>query len=403
MIEEAGYFIQDFDVVFSMRGWRFVKRGGRVEVFLRKHFAELVGYQFVFKAGQPREQTDGSADVVPPTREPTPVHSKDSARNSPCRGNVPSAPLVYIVILNYNGGLTTLDCVCSVSKLDYPDFRALVVDNASTDGSVPMLRRALDDARFEILVNPTNEGYAGGNNRGIEKALASGADYVFILNNDTIVDPGCLTPLVQAMEEDGKLGIVGCPVVDVRFPDSSIYFWRANLSTGVSTPNFDVKTEFDLGHFDYVSGAAFLIRADAAKRVGMFDARFFLNWEDADLCFRVRRAGYDLKIIESPGIQHLSGQTARRFRPMMTFYSLRNRAWVVRRHGGTRHRFWFDLYNFCYLYPRTILGRLRRGEFGFLGPTLRGIWHGHFAYPGAYAGPSERTGRSSQAPAQSSG
>jgi len=295
---------------------------------------------------------------------------------------VPS--LVYIIILNYNGAQITLDCVRSVLKLDYSSFRVLLVDNASTDDSVAQIREALPDPRVELLINSQNEGYAGGNNRGIAKALAAGADYIFVLNNDTVLDPACLKPLVEAMEHEPGLGMVGCPVFDVRFRDSPVYFWRADLFTGTTTRFSDSNAEFYLGDFDYISGAAFLIKADTAKRVGMFDARFFLDWEDVDLCFRVRRAGYKLRIIGKPGIHHLASQAVKRMRPFMTFYSLRNRAWVVRRHGRMEHRIVFDLYNFCYLYPRTILGRLRRGEFEILGPTLRGIWHGHLAYPGGY-------------------
>jgi GT2 family glycosyltransferase len=305
-----------------------------------------------------------------------------------------SSPKVHIVILNYNGAQFTLDCVESVLKIDYPNFRVIVVDNASTDDSVERFKEAFADPRIELLVNDKNEGYAGGNNRGMVKGLAAGANYIFILNNDTTVEPGCLTPLVEAMERDAILGIAGCPVFDVPFHDSPLYFWRMSLSMGRATRFGDATRELDLGEFDYVSGAAFLIRADTVKRVGMFDARFFIDWEDVDLCFRVRRAGYKLKIVRSPGARHLASQTAKRFRPLLTFYSLRNRAWVVRRHGAVKHRIVFNLYSFCFLYPRTILGRIRRAEFELLMPTLRGIWEGCFRYPGCYAGSPELTSHS---------
>jgi hypothetical protein len=94
------------------------------------------------------------------------------------------------VILNYNGAQLTLNCVDSVLKVEYPNFKVVVVDNASTDGSVAQFRAALTDPRIELLVNEKNEGYAGGNNRGIEKALEAGADYVFLSDPWVYQAPG---------------------------------------------------------------------------------------------------------------------------------------------------------------------------------------------------------------------
>jgi hypothetical protein len=80
----------------------------------------------------------------------------------------------------------------------------------------------------------------------------------------------------------------------------------------------------------------------------------------------------------------LAGQTTARFRPVGVFCWTRNRAWFVRRHGSMKHRIVFNLYSFGYWYPRRILGRLVRGEFNLLVPVFRGMWEGHFAYPGPY-------------------
>jgi GT2 family glycosyltransferase len=293
--------------------------------------------------------------------------------------------LVYIVVLNYNGAQTTLDCVRSVLNLDYPNFRVLVVDNASTDGSVAQFKEALTDPRVELLLNDENEGYAGGNNRGVERALAAEADYIFVLNNDTTVELGCLARLVEAMEEDSGLGIAGCPVRDFYLDAPPVYSWHVNLFTMRTAGSRD-GLEQQLDESNFISGAAFLIRAEAARRTRMFDARFFLEWEDLDLSFRTRCAGYKLKTVRSPAVRHLGGHTARRYRSLRAFHYFRNRVWVVRRHGKLSHRILFDLYSICYFYPRVILGRLRHREFNLLAPTLQGIWRGHSAYPGHYPG-----------------
>jgi GT2 family glycosyltransferase len=311
------------------------------------------------------------------------------------------SPSVHIVILNYNGAHLTLDCVESVLKMDYPNFRVLVVDNGSTDGSVVKLKENLIDPRVQLLANETNEGYAEGNNRGIEKALAAGADYVFILNNDTIVEPGSLAALVEAMERDPKVGIAGCPLFGPGTPARTVYGWRANLYIGDCAQWFDGPEKPRFGEVDCILGAAMLVRAETLRNIGSFDSRFFLHFEDFEFCLRAGRAAYKVSIVPGPGILHLAGRTTRRVKPMALFYSTRNRVWLARRHGSLRQQLVFTLYAFFYLHPRRILGRIMRGQFDLLAPVLRGIWHGHFAYPGPYSQSPEsrlRTGASLQAP-----
>lgn len=296
----------------------------------------------------------------------------------------PKAPLVWVVILNYNGAPDTLNCLDSLARTDYPNFRVLVVNNGSTDDSVSRLKAALTHPRVELLANPQNLGYAGGNNRGIEKALAAGADYVFILNNDTIVEPGSLAALVEAMERDPKVGIAGCPLFGPGTPARTVYGWRANLYIGDCAQWFDGPEKPRFGEVDCILGAAMLVRAETLRKIGCFDSRFFLHFEDFEFCLRARRAAYKVIIVPGPGILHLAGRTTRRVRPMALFYSTRNRVWLARRHGSLRHQLVFTLYAFFYLHPRRILGRIMRGQFDLLAPVLRGIWAGHFAYPGPY-------------------
>lgn len=296
----------------------------------------------------------------------------------------PRAPLVWVVVLNYNGAPDTLNCLDSLASIDYPNFQVLVVDNGSTDDSLRTLQRGLTHPRVEILANARNEGYAGGNNRGIEKALAAGADYVFILNNDTIVGPTSLGALVEAMERDRQVGIAGLPLVSPGTPPRTVYGWRANLYIGDCAQWFDGPEKPRLGEVDCILGAAMLIRAETLRKIGFFDSRFFLHFEDFEFCLRATRAAYKVNIVPGPGILHVAGRSMRRVRPMALFYSTRNRIWFARRHGSLRHQIVFTLYALFYLHPRRILGRIMRGQFALLAPVLRGIWAGHFAYPGPY-------------------
>jgi GT2 family glycosyltransferase len=116
-------------------------------------------------------------------------------------------PLLISVILNTNRREDTLACLASLDASHYGNHKALVLDNASSDGSVAAIREAFPEV--EVLSLETNLGYAGNNNAGIAAAVEQGAGWIFVLNEDTIVDPDCLTYLVAAGERNEKIGIVG--------------------------------------------------------------------------------------------------------------------------------------------------------------------------------------------------
>ncbi len=293
-----------------------------------------------------------------------------------------SSPLVYIVIVNYNGAQLTLDCVDSVLNIGYPNFRVIVVDNASTDDSMVHFKAAFTDPRVELLSNDKNEGYAGGNNRGIERALAAGAAYVFVLNNDTVAQRACLQPLVEAMERDEAIGIAGCPIFNIG-PDPSANFGQhVSLYTGKTELWSNGERPRETTEVGYICGAAMVLRAATIRRIGMFDPHFFLLCEDADICLRARKAGYKTCLVPGVGVRHLMSHTVNRHRAVHTTCGIRNRAWLIRRHGNLGQRLFFNLFSFSYLYPKVLLGRLVRGELELLKPVLTGIREGHWGYPG---------------------
>ncbi len=112
--------------------------------------------------------------------------------------------------MNWNGKEDTVKCIDSLHKVTYPDFTILISDNASTDGSVDLLKHRYPD--IEVIVNEKNLGFAGGNNTAIRRALQNGSDYVLLLNNDTEVDPRFLSELVKAAEADPAIGIAGSKI-----------------------------------------------------------------------------------------------------------------------------------------------------------------------------------------------
>ena len=293
-------------------------------------------------------------------------------------------PLVAVIVLNWNNWAVTAECLESLRRLTYPNARVLLVDNGSSDDSERILREKFPDV--EILQTGSNLGYAGGNNAGMRRALEFGADYLCLLNNDVVVGPGFLEPLVAAMEADPRLGIAGglqCSYHDPRLiQNSGAYF---SFITGrVCNAN---AGEADRGQcdrqkeVDFISGAALLARAEMARSIGLLDDTFFMVCEDADWCLRARRAGWSVRFVPGSKIFHKERATRGSQPGMNWYYVPRNQIWLVRRHGSTAQVALFALLCLGYLGPRQVLGRLLKREARNLRPLLRGLRDGFGALP----------------------
>lgn len=211
---------------------------------------------------------------------------------------------VIFVVLNWNQGEMTADCLESLQAQDYPNFQVIVVDNGSSDGSSAMLRRRFPG--ITVLENGVNVGYSEGNNIGIECALQRGAEYVFLLNNDTIVAPTMLTQLVTVAEEDPRAGLVGPTMYYADPPDlvwggESWIDWRRartirDRQSGLanqSAPEDQLPKEVD-----YIDTCAILVKRAVFEQIGFLNRDYFINFDDMDLNMRTRKAGF--KIVYVP-------------------------------------------------------------------------------------------------------
>lgn len=209
-------------------------------------------------------------------------------------------PLVSVMVLNHNNWRDTEECLASIRRLDYPNYRLLLVDNGSQEAAPQSLGERFPGV--EILANSRNLGFAGGVNRGIRHARERGAEYIWLLNNDTEVEPGSLAAMVQQAEADPKVGAVGSILLN---PDAN----RSLQAWGGGRVNFVLGLPAHLrgrqpGRLDYLCGASLLLRHRAIDQVGVLDPGFFLYWEDADLCFRLRAAGWKLAVAEESFVIH---------------------------------------------------------------------------------------------------
>lgn len=211
------------------------------------------------------------------------------------------------------------------------------------NGSNPPLRPALESAGLQVDLVETgqNLGFTGGSNLGLRRALEEGAEVVLLLNNDTVVDPGFLDPLVKAVTEDRGLGIV-TPRIYFHGQDRVIWAHGARVDrvTGRS-PHIGVY-EKDSGQYDRirevdrVTGCAMLVRRDFVERVGFLDDRFFAYSEEMDWCLRARRAGYHLAVIGESIIWHKGHRASGRIgRPFIAYLQARNHLLMLRQHSGS--------------------------------------------------------------------
>lgn len=239
------------------------------------------------------------------------------------------SPRVFIIILQYNHSPDTIKCLNSVGKITYPNWQTVVVDNASQSSEKDNITNYLkSQSNIVLLENEKNLGYAGGNNVGIKYALTHGADYVFILNNDTTVESDLLDKLIAVVENDSQVGIVGPAIKEGGSSKDSgqvayyvkISWLKAELKHYHQPPHKKY-----LEPKEYVIGAAMLIKKEVLKKIEGFDEIYFLYFEDADLCLRAQLAGYRLKIAPEATISHqVSTSTSALGKSLILRYHMRN-------------------------------------------------------------------------------
>ena len=224
---------------------------------------------------------------------------------------------VNLFVLNWNGRDLTLDCLSSLEKVIYPNVKIHIIDNGSSDNSVVSIRNKFPD--YEIIELAENHGFAKGNNTGFQ-SVKQKADYTIFLNNDTIVDPNFIDPLVNELE---AISNVKQTAPKIFYEDKKEYIWFAggiiSLWTGVirhsgirkkDSSKFSQKRKID-----YATGCCVCMRTVDFESIGMFDESFLLYGEDVDLSLRFSNQGGEILFVPESKIWHkvsasLGGQSA---------------------------------------------------------------------------------------------
>jgi GT2 family glycosyltransferase len=257
-------------------------------------------------------------------------------------------PKVYIIILNWNQYLDTKECLESLSKITYQNRSVIIVDNGSSDDSVDRLQKEFPGYTF--IRSSQNLGFTGGNNLGIKKALAEGADYVLLLNNDTTVEPDFLSKLVEEAEKDPKIGIIGPKIYYYHHPDT-LWFGGGGINpfTG-QTYHFGLN-QVDRGQFDankeidFVTGCALFFKKEIVGKIGLLDEDYFFSYEDVDFCVKAKKAGYKSVYVPTAVIYHKFAKSAGgRFSPLYIYFRVRNNLLFDIKNKRPWYQFLFHLF-----------------------------------------------------------
>lgn len=258
---------------------------------------------------------------------------------------------VAIVVLNYNGLANTLECLKSLRKLEpgHHQIELIVVDNASTDGSAQAFCELQD---IYLLTNQKNLGYTGGNNAGIKYALKRGANYLLILNNDTLVDKFLIKNLLAAAID----GDIICPKIyfapgfefhkgRYKKEESGKVIWYAGgkidwdniIGIHLGVDQVD-KGQFNRRHqIDLATGACMMVKSEVFEKIGLFDEKYFLYLEDMDFCTRAKAAGARIIFEPQAIIWHKNaGSTGGSGSALQDYYITRNRLLFALKYAPVR-------------------------------------------------------------------
>jgi GT2 family glycosyltransferase len=212
-------------------------------------------------------------------------------------------PLVFVIVVNYNGIKYLKTCLSSLEHQTYPNYRIIMLDNSSTDNSVEFTTKYFP--KIFLIQEKKNYGFAKGNNHAITYALDLKAKYIFLVNNDTEATPDLLEKLVKAAEGEVSIGIVGPAVFDLKNKSSVLEMGMAVDKFGyplaLKSPSEKSARLF------FVSGCAMMVKSEVLRKIGLFDERYFMFAEDFDLCWRGWLSGYKIIVVEAAKIYHASG------------------------------------------------------------------------------------------------
>ncbi len=285
-------------------------------------------------------------------------------------------PKVSFILVSYNHWNLTVACIQSLKQMHCQDFEIIVVDNQSQDESLVQLRKHYkNDQQVMIVANGKNEGFTGGNNRGIER---SRGEYVFLLNNDTEVAPDMLTNLLTAAEHSPEASVL-CPKIKYfQSPDTIQYAGGKSINLWNGVGSFIGSCEKDIGQYDnsyeteLVHGAAVMLHRSVIKKAGSLCETFFLFYEELDWSARILRAGLKMRYIGTAVVYHKESMSIGKENALRTYYITRNRLRFIWRNSKMIQKFVFLCYFSTLSLPINLFRYFRQKKWKLFRAYLKG-------------------------------
>ncbi len=248
---------------------------------------------------------------------------------------------VAIVLVNWNGYPFTAACLRSLEKIHYPDFFVVLVDNGSTDDSLEKLKSEFPEVHYISI--PTNQGFTGGNNAGIQHALDQDFDYVLLLNNDTVVKPDFLDLLVEFQKAHPQAGMVQPLILFLQHKET---IWsaggRLNPFLASATVFGDRKSLRDYTpidrEIDWATGCCTLLPSSVIRETGLLEASYFAYFEDVDWSLRIKKKGLKIFLASQSVIFHEASASSKKqhdegmLSSTVFYLHSRNQLFQLRRH-----------------------------------------------------------------------
>jgi len=294
-------------------------------------------------------------------------------------------PSIAVILVNWKKYNLTSNCINSLNKSNYKNFKIILVDNEYSEKSIIELKNKYKE--LLVFKEKNNLGFAGGNNIGIRYALENDYDYIMLLNNDTEVKENFILPLVERMEKNLFLAAVQ-PLI-LNFSNKSI-IWNAGgklnkflglTSTRLNNNKLNSSIVFD-DYTDWISGCCILIKSEILTKVGLLDEKFFNYYEDVDWSLRMKSLGYDLGFVKESIIYHHGSSSSKNKKnkegvisSKIHYFNIRNHILLLKKHKNLFNFFGIVFFQIIKT-TSYIFYFLIKFRFNKLTMVLKGLKHG---------------------------
>lgn len=273
--------------------------------------------------------------------------------------------LTWVILVNYNGAEDTIECIRSLQATKMDNMRILIVDNASKEQDKEQLQTVLDD-KVECLFLPENLGFGVANNKGVAYAISKDAEYLLLLNNDTIVSQDLFCVFHDRADKNRVL------VPAIYYYDCPSEFWYAGgeISRWKGTSVHRTKASQE-GQVGFATGCCVFLHRSIVERYGLFDENYFMYYEDTDFSIKMQQHGLPIYYIPSARVWHKVGRSSGKITGFQEYYIQRNRLYIINKY---RKYFFWQLAMVYFLCTRSVMIFLRLLKGDSIKYILKGIF-----------------------------